>query len=454
MEIKKPVSIILPTYNEKDNLPRLIKEIEGSIPKENFELVIVDDNSPDGTGELAKELQKKKKNIKLVIRENERGFATAIRRGIEESTHDKIIIMDTDLSHDAHTLPNMLKKSSEYDLIVASRFVKNGKMIAPSYRVIGSHLMNFAIRILLNSRIKDNTGGFLLLNKKKIYDLDFDSIFYGYGEYCIRLLYYAQKERLKIYEFGYTHRYRIKGESKTSFFNSAFKYLKEILKIKVKDVNIDNAIRTKVLYLYERFYNDYKIKKIRIQNFKIIADKRVHKPGESIIFFAKIIKNHINPDDIVLDIGTGCGVLAILLSKYAKKIIGIDINRRAVTCFSKNILLNNIKNIEARQSDMFENIKKEEKFDLIIMNPPSSVFSPIKKISDCSYTDSGNHVIDSFFKNIRFYTKQNSQIIIMYPQINRSVLEKFAKKYGFKFKILAQKKNILYKGVLIYQIIQ
>lgn len=230
----KQLSVILPTYNEKDNLLRLINEIDDNLKEKGFvyELVIVDDNSPDGTWKLAQNLQKKRKDINLIVRKNEHGLASAIRRGIEEAKYNFVIIMDTDLSHDANTLPNMLEKSEDYDIVIASRFIENGKMVAPWHRIKGSYLMNLAIQILLNSKIKDNTGGFLLLNKKSISVLDFDSIFYGYGDYCIRLLYYARKKGLSVCEIGYTHRYRIKGKSKTVFLKMAIKYLQEVLKLR------------------------------------------------------------------------------------------------------------------------------------------------------------------------------------------------------------------------------
>lgn len=230
----KQVSIILPTYNEKENLPRLVHEIDNSLKDKGvvYEIVVVDDNSPDGTWKFAKGLQKKRKDIKLIVRKNERGLASAIRRGIEKASYDNIIIMDTDLSHNANLLPNMLDKSECYDIVIASRFVESGKMVAPWYRIKGSYLMNLAIQVLLNSKIKDNTGGFLLLNRKSISVLDFDSIFYGYGDYCIRLLYYAKKKGLKVCEIGYTHRYRIKGKSKTVFLKMAMKYLQEVLKLR------------------------------------------------------------------------------------------------------------------------------------------------------------------------------------------------------------------------------
>jgi len=234
----KQISIILPTYNEKDNLPRLINEIEDSLKNRDFiyELIVVDDNSSDGTREVAQNFKKKRKDINLIVRKNERGLASAIRRGIEKARYNSVIVMDTDLSHDAHTLPNMLEKSEGYDIVIASRFIENGKMVAPLHRVQGSYLMNLAIRILLNSKIKDNTGGFLLLNKKRVSVLDFDSIFYGYGDYCIRLLYYAWKKGLRICEIGYVHKYRIKGKSKTVFLKMALKYLQEVLKLRFKSL--------------------------------------------------------------------------------------------------------------------------------------------------------------------------------------------------------------------------
>lgn len=201
--------------------------------------------------------------------------------------------------------------------------------------------------------------------------------------------------------------------------------------------------------LYERFYNDYKIKEVTIQGIRIKADRNVHKPGKTCVYFANMLKKYIKPTDIVLDVGTGSGVLALLLSKHAKKIVGIEINEKAVICARKNVSLNHIKNVEIRQSDMFKNIRGGEKFDCIIMNPPAFDF-PTKKVSDRSYIDTKYHMISSFFKGISYYTKQNSKIFILYPQIWSPILERIAKKHGFDFSIIAQKKNILYRHMLIY----
>lgn len=208
-------------------------------------------------------------------------------------------------------------------------------------------------------------------------------------------------------------------------------------------------LRKMFAFIYERFYTDYQTKTIVIQNFKIIADKNVHKPGESCIFFFKTIRNYIKPTDRVLDIGAGCGILEILLSNHVKNIVGIEINEKAIACARKNIILNKIENVEIRQSNMFENVKKKEKFDLIIMNPPAFNFL-IKKISDYSYIDKDHKIIDSFFKNVSQHIEKDSKVIVMYPEIWKNVLERIAKNYRFDFSIIAQKKNILYRHMLVY----
>lgn len=212
-------------------------------------------------------------------------------------------------------------------------------------------------------------------------------------------------------------------------------------------------LRKVLAFVYERFYTDYRKKTMIINDFKLVADKGVHKPGESCIFFFKILKNYIKPTDAILDIGAGCGILEILLSNYAKKVVGVEINEKAVACARKNVILNKIGNVEIRQSDMFENIKKEEKFDLITMNPPAFNV-PIKKVADYSYIDTDHRIINSFFKDVSKYMKQNSKVIVMYPEVWKNILENLAKKYGFKFDVIAQKKNVLYKHMLVYYFIK
>lgn len=208
-------------------------------------------------------------------------------------------------------------------------------------------------------------------------------------------------------------------------------------------------LRKLLAFIYERFYTDYRTKIITVQNFKIIADEGVHKPGESCIFFFEILKNHIKPGDRVLDIGAGCGILEILLSNYAKKVVGVEISEKAAACARKNVILNKIGNVEIRQSDMFKNIGKKEKFDLIIMNPPAFNV-PIKKVADYSYIDTDHRIITSFFKDVNQHMKQSSKVIVMYPQVWKNILENLARKYGFKFDVIAQKKNVLYKHMLVY----
>jgi dolichol-phosphate mannosyltransferase len=182
---------------------------------------------------MVKQIMKRNKKVNLITRKNEKGLASAIRAGIFASKEDVFIVMDTDLSHDSRVFNEMLKYIPEYDLVIASRFVRRGKMKAPIHRVFGSYIMNLFIRLVLFSKIKDNTGGFFAMKKQSLKRMNLDYIFKGYGDYSIRLLYLAQKKKLKIKEIGYTHKFRVKGTSKTDFFRMAAKYLAEVLKIRM-----------------------------------------------------------------------------------------------------------------------------------------------------------------------------------------------------------------------------
>ena len=130
--MKKNISIILPTYNECKNLPILVEKLKKELNPINidYELIIIDDNSPDRTWEIAERLEKKSQRVKVIIRKNEKGLATAIRAGIEKSKHPLICIMDTDLSHPPKDIIRMLNFFPDYDMVWASRYVHGGKMKA------------------------------------------------------------------------------------------------------------------------------------------------------------------------------------------------------------------------------------------------------------------------------------------------------------------------------------
>lgn len=226
------ISVILPTYNEKENIIPLIREIEESLSnhKLNYEIIVVDDNSPDGTGKTVEEFAKKNKKVKCLIRYDIRGLATAIKEGIQRTSRELIVVMDTDFSHTPSTIPKMFDVLEDNDIIVASRYIRQGAMDAPIHKYFGSFMLNKAIDIILGLKVKDSTGGFLLFKRKSISNLNLDKIFKGYGEFCFRLLYLLRKNKKKIKEVPFRYGLRRYGETKTKLLKVGFSYLYQAFK--------------------------------------------------------------------------------------------------------------------------------------------------------------------------------------------------------------------------------
>ncbi len=186
----------------------------------------MDDNSPDGTANEIRENFSSRKEVLLILRKTERGLATAIAAGIDQSRADIVIIMDTDFNHHPKDLPRLLEKLSEADMVIGSRYIAGGGMKTSQIRYWGSWVFNIFIRAVLGSPIKDNLSGFLVLKKEVISRLKNHSIFYGYGDYCIRLIHHARKAGFILQEVPVVYEFRLGGESKTHFI----KYLKDYIK--------------------------------------------------------------------------------------------------------------------------------------------------------------------------------------------------------------------------------
>lgn len=228
------ISIILPTYNEKDNIGELIWEINSVFKNSpDLEIIVIDDDSPDGTAELVKDIAKDQENINLIVRTDERGLATALKTGIENSSGDVIIIMDTDFSHPPGTIPNLVENIELADIVVASRYIKGGSMIAPMYKYRLSRLMNWVIKIILGLGINDSTGGFLAVNRNVFDKIDMSKVFsgYGYGDYCFKLFFELKGENVKIKEIPFTYGIRRAGKSKTNLIKVGVNYIQEALKM-------------------------------------------------------------------------------------------------------------------------------------------------------------------------------------------------------------------------------
>jgi dolichol-phosphate mannosyltransferase len=228
-------SIILPTYNEKDNIVELIQAIFATLASDglDFEVVVVDDNSPDGTAAAVRRNFDGDGRVKLFVRTGERGLASAIRYGIDHSDGDILVFMDTDFNHDPAIIPQMIKFLEYYDIIIGSRFVMAGGM-EDRFRQFSSLIYNYGIRLLFGTPVHDNLSGFFSIYRDKLVSMDLDQIYYGYGDYFIRLLMVAHKRGYNMLEIPVFYRLRLHGHSKTQFLSTFSQYTRALLALRLK----------------------------------------------------------------------------------------------------------------------------------------------------------------------------------------------------------------------------
>lgn len=224
------VSVILPTYNEKGNIIRLIQEIKKALKQTSHEIIIVDDNSPDKTAEEVINRYKNNNSVKIFVRKKARGLATAIRYGIEKARGDIVVVMDTDFQHDPALIPRMVTLCQYYDLVIGSRFVRGGGM-QEGYRYYYSYLFNLLIRLALRMQIQDNLSGFFVMQRNKLNKLNLDKIFQGYGDYFIRLLHASGRAKYSILEIPVFYHIRPYGQSKSSFVSMIINYTKTVISL-------------------------------------------------------------------------------------------------------------------------------------------------------------------------------------------------------------------------------
>jgi dolichol-phosphate mannosyltransferase len=227
-------SVILPTYNEAGNIVGLVEEILKSFPPDvEPEILVMDDDSPDKTCEVAKNAFATYRNVRVILRTEDRGFAKSIRAGIEQATGELVIVMDTDLTHDPVEIPRMLHIARIYDIVSGSRFCAGGNMQDRKH-YLTSLAYNWLLRILLHTQVQDNLGGYFVMKRERILSLPLDEIFHGYGEYFFRLLFFAQRYGLKVIEIPAIYRLRGYGASKSIFLKMLFSYSKAAILLRIR----------------------------------------------------------------------------------------------------------------------------------------------------------------------------------------------------------------------------
>lgn len=231
------VSVILPTYNERGNIVVLLHNIIRvlSKTKKAFELLVVDDNSSDGTaGAIAKAFGRNT-HIRVWVRKAQRGLATAIWFGISRARGEYVVVMDTDLSHSPDVIPRMLAEAITHTLVSGSRYIRGGGM-ENRKRYWLSMMFNIYLRVLFGIPLTDFLSGYLCMKTDAIRKLvkQYPDIFCGYGDYFMRLISAVAKERGTFFEIPVYYRNRPYGVSKSKFIPMFFSYTKSSLRLRAK----------------------------------------------------------------------------------------------------------------------------------------------------------------------------------------------------------------------------
>ena len=210
--------VIVPTYNERDNLPPLIERLlKLPVP---VEVLVVDDNSPDGTGQLADEIAAKHPQVKVLHRQEKNGLGRAYIAGFKwalERDYEFIFEMDGDFSHNPDDVPSFLKAAQDADLVIGSRY-RNGIRVInwPLKRLMLSMGAGKYVRIITGMPISDPTGGYKCFRRKTLQALDLDAIRSNGYSFQIEMSHKIWRQGLRIAEVPIVFTDRFVGTSKMS----------------------------------------------------------------------------------------------------------------------------------------------------------------------------------------------------------------------------------------------
>lgn len=222
------VSVIVPCFNEAGNIMPLIAEIHNELFFVQHQIVVVDDNSPDGTYEIVKNANLD--FVKPILRTSDASLAKSIRSGLEEADGNLFIVMDSDFNHQPKYLPFMVKSSEYYDCVTASRFMYGGAM-GSRWRQVLSWIFNVFVRIVTRKFVTDSLYGYFAIKRDIIEKIEYNHVFWGYGDYYIRLMYYLQENRESILQFPAVNGKRLSGEANGSLIKVFWQYMRETLRL-------------------------------------------------------------------------------------------------------------------------------------------------------------------------------------------------------------------------------
>ncbi len=210
--------IIFPTYNEAENIEKIVHAVLPLDPRIN--VLIVDDNSPDGTGDIADRLVAADSNVNVLHREKKEGLGRAYLAGFKwaiERKYDFIFEMDADFSHGPEYIRDFLKEIEEYDVVLGSRYISGVNVINwPMSRLLLSYFANYYTRIVTGLPLKDATGGFKCFRREVLEALDLDAVTVSGYSFQIEMSMRVWKKGFSIKEIPIVFVDRNAGVSKMS----------------------------------------------------------------------------------------------------------------------------------------------------------------------------------------------------------------------------------------------
>ena len=211
--------VIIPTFNESENLPRLVPSVLSR--DERLEILVVDDNSPDGTGRLAEEIAAAEPRVHVIHRAAKLGLGTAYIAGFKwgiERKYDILLEMDADFSHDPTHLPQFLEAVQDYDLVLGSRYLHGRVTVVnwPMGRLLLSYFANSYARWVTGLPIADATGGFKCFRRQVLEAIELDRVESNGYAFQIEMSFRAWKKGFRLGEIPIMFVDRDQGESKMS----------------------------------------------------------------------------------------------------------------------------------------------------------------------------------------------------------------------------------------------
>lgn len=234
------ICVSIPTYNEIENLRELLERLISfftSRAKDAW-ILVVDDSSPDGTGQLAEEFASKHSNVRVIHRPEKRGIGSAYKDAFKEALADTetdiVLEMDADLSHDPVDIEGLVKGLEEFDVSVGSRYVPGGRIVGWSrWRRLVSWGGNTLARLSLRLGVKDATSGFRAYRRRVLESIDCSHVRTEAYAFQVEMLFRSKKSGFKVGEVPIVFRERARGRSKLSR-SDVWDFLKTVLSIRFR----------------------------------------------------------------------------------------------------------------------------------------------------------------------------------------------------------------------------